>query len=92
MHPYSSVNVFNRQVSLTSPPPTDSTGKPVLKDETITHETFFSVLDMEMAKVEKFTLSQVTELRTGLTNIERMVEGISSEEDKVAVQNEVRAQ
>ena len=88
---FSSYNVADRQLSLSSPPPTDSTGKhvPQFQDEN-NDDKFFSVLDDEMAKVEKFTLSKVTELRAELTAIEKSVENLKMEEDKIIIQKEVR--
>jgi len=57
-----SVDQDNRQVSLTTPAPTNAKG--VLLDEaTVTEEAFFSCMESELTKVESFTLRKVTELR-----------------------------
>ena len=83
----SSVNLANRALSLSySPVVTDPTGKE------FTEETFFSVLDEEIIKVERFTLSKVTDLRSDLTAIESLVDRIRTEEDKVKVEHEVSEQ
>jgi len=74
----------DRRLSLNSSPLTDSTGKPVLQDDYCTDEKFLTALDEEMAKVEKFTLSKVTELRTELTIIANKLENIKTEQDKAA--------
>eukprot|EP00565_Helicotheca_tamesis_P009069 CAMPEP_0185725902 /NCGR_PEP_ID=MMETSP1171-20130828/2030_1 /TAXON_ID=374046 /ORGANISM="Helicotheca tamensis, Strain CCMP826" /LENGTH=752 /DNA_ID=CAMNT_0028394133 /DNA_START=50 /DNA_END=2305 /DNA_ORIENTATION=+ len=72
-----SADTTSRVMSLTIPPPTDSKGQVVkdpakIKAETknITEETFFSILDREMIKIESFTLAEVTKLRKSLKEIE----------------------
>lgn len=59
----------SRQVSLTTPPPTNAQG---LASDTkaATEESFLKKLDAEMAKVENFTLKKVTELREKISAIE----------------------
>jgi len=68
----SSADEANRHVSLTSPPPTNAKGIPQQMSD-ITGEAFFSYLDSELTKVEKFTLAKVTELRSKLDQVESKV-------------------
>jgi SPX domain protein involved in polyphosphate accumulation len=64
-----SVDLGNRQVSLTTPPQTNAQGL-AQSSSGVTEEAFLKLLDTEMAKVEKFTLKKVTELRTKLAAAE----------------------
>ena len=66
----------NRQVSLTTPAPTNTKGV-VLDRSTITEEAFCSCLDSELTKVEHFTLRKVTDLRNILDGIEKKIKEIS---------------
>lgn len=59
----------NRQVSLTTPPPTNARGV-AQTEKTVTDEVFFIGVDSEMAKVEAFTLKQVTALRKNIGSVE----------------------
>jgi len=59
----------NRQVSMTVPPQTDARGLAV-DNRTVTHEQFLSKMDFELAKVEKFTLQKVEELRKKIQALE----------------------
>jgi len=68
----------NRQISLSAPPPTDNRGQPMQQGEKVTPEVFYSALDKEMAKVEAFTLEEVTKLRKQLSAVEK---GLKREED-----------
>jgi len=61
----------NRQVSMTVPPQTDARGLAV-SNETVTGEEFLLKMDDELAKVEKFTLQKVGELRSKIEAIERL--------------------
>lgn len=58
-----------RQISLSTPAPTNIKGQPTNKSST-THEEFFQSIDKEIAKVESFTLQEVTNLRKALDTIE----------------------
>ena len=60
----------SRVVSLTTPPPTDVKGQPISSSNP-TEETFLKILDKELAKVESFTLAQVTALRAKLAELEQ---------------------
>lgn len=78
----SSADMDSRQVSLTTPAPTNTRGV-VLDPATITEEAFISAIDSELTKVEHFTLRKVTELRNTLKEIETKLKEItiSDEED-----------
>jgi len=65
--------LLNRQVSLTTPPPTNAKGIPPAPT-TITGEFFFSLVEKELSKVEKFTLEKVTELRKSLDRVEDLLD------------------
>jgi len=67
-----SADQSKRVMSLTIPPPTDSKGRQIVKDRTknVSEETFFSLLDAEMIKIEQFTQAQVTKLRKSLKDVE----------------------
>jgi len=72
-----------RQVSLTTPPPTDARGLPQ-HHSTITEEAFFASIDRELNKVEKFTLDKVTELRKSMDIIESKLKDVDlGDDDKV---------
>jgi len=81
----SSADLTNRHVSLSAPPPTNAKGVPQ-QSTGINEETFFSFMDLELTKVEKFTLSKVTELRKELDDLEAEVNksGMSSKKTKSA--------
>jgi len=64
-------DLTNRQVSLTTPPPTNARGVAQDDKTAVTAEAFFNSVDAEMAKVEVFTLKQVTELRKDIGSIEQ---------------------
>lgn len=66
----------NRQISLTTPAPTNTKGV-VLDSSTITEEAFISSIDSELTKVENFTLRKVTELRNTLHDIEHKIKEAS---------------
>jgi len=72
---HSSADLGNRQVSLTTPPPTNEKGIP-LESTAITEEAFFSCMDSELTKVEKFTLAKVTELRQYIDKVESTIKSI----------------
>jgi SPX domain protein involved in polyphosphate accumulation len=61
-----------RVVSMTAPPPTNQQGLDTSKVE-LTQESFLTLLEREMMKVEKFTLQQVTKLREQITKAEQLV-------------------
>mmetsp|Transcript_6886 Transcript_6886/g.7970 ORF Transcript_6886/g.7970 Transcript_6886/m.7970 type:complete len:733 (-) Transcript_6886:165-2363(-) len=83
----SSADEANRQVSLTAPPPTNAKGIPQQSND-ITEEAFFSYMDSELTKVEKFTLEKVTELRRKLDQVESKVKGnVVSPEKTIALKN-----
>jgi len=84
----SSADEANRQVSLTAPPPTNAKGIPQQSND-ITEEAFFSYMDSELTKVEKFTLAKVTELRRKLDQIESKVKDNSavSSDKMIALKN-----
>lgn len=54
---------------MTAPPQTNAQGLDTSKVE-VTEETFLAQIDSDMAKVEKFTLSQVTAIRTKILDLE----------------------
>lgn len=85
----------NRQVSLTMPPPTNARGSLESNATNVTDEDFIKAMDQEMAKCEKFTLEQVTALRSKLQAVETMLnssaslstkqtEQVSTETDEIA--------
>jgi SPX domain protein involved in polyphosphate accumulation len=88
------VDLTNRQVSLTMPPPTNARG--MAQDHlAVTDEVFIKTMDEQMAMVEKFTLEQVTALRSKLKAVENMlnsnaslskaqVEKVGEETDEIA--------
>lgn len=57
---------------MTAPPQTNAQGLDSSK-VTITEETFLAQVDADMAKVEKFTLSQVTQLRNKIADTEKLI-------------------
>ena len=71
----------SRQVSLTTPAPTNKKGI-VLDSATITEEAFISSIDSELTKVEHFTLRKVTELRNQLDEIENKLKEISLQDEE----------
>lgn len=76
----SRANETSRVVSLTAPPQTNAQGLDTSKI-TITEEDFMQLVDGEMAKVERFTLQKVTEIRNKLSAGE---ETIRLQTDKVS--------
>ncbi|KAI2496948.1 hypothetical protein MHU86_17533 [Fragilaria crotonensis] len=76
----SSVDLSQRQVSLTMPPPTNAHGVSH-EGATVTEEVFLKTMDDQMFKVEKFTLEQVTLLRTKLKAVEKSVDKIGNTVD-----------
>ena len=66
----SATDLQNRQVSMTIPAQTDSRGLAVA-NSTVTEEEFLRKMDFELAKVEKFTLQKVSELRTKIESVEK---------------------
>lgn len=76
-----SADLENRQISLTTPPPTNARGL-AQAINTITEESFLKKIDHELTKVEDFTLSRVTELRNKIKEAEDMIEG-NTGNDKV---------
>jgi SPX domain protein involved in polyphosphate accumulation len=63
------VDQESRQVSLTTPAPTNAQGVQ-LESASVTEEAFFSCMDSELTKVEAFTLRKVTELRNLIADTE----------------------
>mmetsp|Transcript_2308 Transcript_2308/g.4574 ORF Transcript_2308/g.4574 Transcript_2308/m.4574 type:complete len:732 (+) Transcript_2308:115-2310(+) len=59
----------NRVLSMTAPPPTNAQGLDTSKVP-ITQETFLNLVDQDMVRIEKFTLSQVTLIRNKLSEVE----------------------
>lgn len=76
-----SADLENRQISLTTPPPTNARGL-AQAINTITEESFLKKIDHELTKVEDFTLSRVTELRNKIKEAEDMIAG-NTDNDKV---------
>mmetsp|Transcript_31907 Transcript_31907/g.48936 ORF Transcript_31907/g.48936 Transcript_31907/m.48936 type:complete len:715 (+) Transcript_31907:208-2352(+) len=66
----------SRQVSLTTPAPTNAQGRPTVdgNNDTSKQESFVKKVDAEIAKIEAFTLSRVTELRARIDDIEYRVD------------------
>jgi SPX domain protein involved in polyphosphate accumulation len=62
--------LVSRQISLSTPPPTNAHGVPALNSGT--EEQFLKLVDAELTKVEKFTLQQVKELRQKLNIAEQL--------------------
>lgn len=85
----SSADMDSRQISLTTPAPTNTKGV-VLDSTTITEEAFISSIDSELTKVEQFTLRKVTQLRNTLHDIEHtikeMLPTINDEEESDTLQ------
>ncbi len=70
------VDSTTREVSLTAPPPTNAAGRQLTADDSpVTEEDFYSTIDRELAKVESFTLQQVTELRMQIDQVESDIQG-----------------
>lgn len=80
----SAADLGNRQVSLTTPPPTNVKGMP-LESSALTEEAFFSSMDSELTKVEKFTLAKVTELRLKMDATESMIKSIDLSDEAEVV-------
>lgn len=84
-----SVDQENRQISLTTPPPTNAKGIQ-LDEASVTEEAFFSCMDSELTKVEAFTLRKVTELRNLINDTDsklrdlRITDNNYEDEDAVA--------
>mmetsp|Transcript_18164 Transcript_18164/g.39599 ORF Transcript_18164/g.39599 Transcript_18164/m.39599 type:complete len:716 (-) Transcript_18164:348-2495(-) len=60
----------NRQISMTVPAQTDARGLAATNNG-VTEEDFLSKMDIELAKVEKFTLKQVDALRKKIEAVEK---------------------
>jgi len=98
------VDLTNLRVSLTTPPPTNAQGFLTRNKETrddndasknYTDETFIKMMDEQIAKVEKFTLEQVTTLRAKIKKIEarlknetkkKIIKKIEEEADQIAAE------
>jgi len=81
----SSANLESRQISLTTPAPTNTKGV-VLDSTTITEEAFLSCVDSELTKVEAFTLRKVMELRNKLDGVEIKIKQLSlNDEEEVDI-------
>lgn len=66
-----------REVSLTAPPPTNAAGRQLTADDSpVTEEDFYSCIDAQLAKVESFTLEQVTKLRADIAAVETDVDAL----------------
>ncbi len=79
-----SVDHDNRQVSLTTPAPTNAKGI-LLDAASVTEEAFFSCMDSELTKVEAFTLRKVTELRNLINDTDSKLRGLNiNNEEAVA--------
>eukprot|EP00986_Skeletonema_menzelii_P016406 scaffold14532_cov133-Skeletonema_menzelii.AAC.5 len=82
------VDSTTREVSLTAPPPTNAAGRQLTADDSpVTEEDFYSTIDKELAKVESFTLQQVTQLRKQIDNVESDIQGWTTDNTKL---NEVQ--
>ena len=62
----------SRVVSLTAPPQTNAQGLDTSKFN-VTEETFLAQIDADMQKVERFTLSQVTSIRSKIVELENLL-------------------
>jgi SPX domain protein involved in polyphosphate accumulation len=71
----------NRQVSLTTPPPTNAQGL-AQTHQSKTEETFLKKIDTELTNCENFTLEKVTELRQKIVEAEGNI-GIEDNETVV---------
>ena len=76
------VDLTNRHVSLSVPPPTNARGLPQ-PDSTVTEEDFTHAMDEEMEKVESFTLTKVTELRQRIVGVEAKLKNLPSGEEEI---------
>lgn len=63
----------NRQISLTTPPPTNSQGL-AQTAHTMTEEIFLKRIDKELTKCEEFTADKVKELRQKIQEAEGMID------------------
>lgn len=78
-----------REVSLSAPPPTNAAGRQLTaNDSPVTEEDFYSCIDAQLAKVESFTLEQVTKLRADIAAVEADVKTVpdgasQSKKDKI---------
>lgn len=77
--PTTRVDSTTREVSLTAPPPTNAAGQ-ILTTDGFTEEDFYSCIDVQLAKVEAFTLKQVTELRSDISSLETEVNDVRGED------------
>jgi hypothetical protein len=76
---YYSVDVKSRQVSLTTPPPTDARGLAQgTASADVTEETFLKAMDNELTRVESFTLAKVMELRQAISKVEGMLNSLTT--------------
>eukprot|EP00547_Thalassionema_nitzschioides_P001872 CAMPEP_0194199804 /NCGR_PEP_ID=MMETSP0156-20130528/679_1 /TAXON_ID=33649 /ORGANISM="Thalassionema nitzschioides, Strain L26-B" /LENGTH=599 /DNA_ID=CAMNT_0038924743 /DNA_START=87 /DNA_END=1883 /DNA_ORIENTATION=- len=91
-----SADLTNRQVSLSMPPPTNAQGvlptarsRESLEDSPdYTDETFLKTMDEQMAKVESFTLEQVTILRSKLKQVEGKLSSVTTTKGSSAIEKE----
>mmetsp|Transcript_24083 Transcript_24083/g.27873 ORF Transcript_24083/g.27873 Transcript_24083/m.27873 type:complete len:739 (+) Transcript_24083:181-2397(+) len=78
------VDIDNRQVSLTTPPPTNAKGI-ALDPAAVTDEAFFSCMDSELTKVEAFTLRKVTDLRNLINDVDAKLRDVDfNNEDEIS--------
>jgi SPX domain protein involved in polyphosphate accumulation len=68
---------------MTAPPQTNAQGLDTSK-VLITQETFLSLLESEMVKVEKFTLQKVTELRNKISQTEQLPSKDQSDKETIS--------
>jgi SPX domain protein involved in polyphosphate accumulation len=77
-----SVDLTNRQVSLSMPPPTNARGLPQ-STSSITEEIFTKAMDDDMARVESFTLTKVTELRQQIAGVEAKLKNLPDGKEQI---------
>eukprot|EP00578_Thalassiosira_sp_NH16_P025866 CAMPEP_0181087768 /NCGR_PEP_ID=MMETSP1071-20121207/6443_1 /TAXON_ID=35127 /ORGANISM="Thalassiosira sp., Strain NH16" /LENGTH=741 /DNA_ID=CAMNT_0023169667 /DNA_START=113 /DNA_END=2338 /DNA_ORIENTATION=- len=78
------VDSNTREVSMTAPPPTNAAGRMLTSDDSpVTEEDFYSCIDAQLARVEAFTLEQVTALRSDITALELTeLVGLNKDDEK----------
>jgi SPX domain protein involved in polyphosphate accumulation len=74
---------------MTAPPPTNAQGLDTSKVP-ITEESFLTLVDQDIVRIEKFTLSQVTLIRNKLSEVETQLK--QDEASSTAVAHEMMSQ
>lgn len=73
---------------MTAPPQTNAQGLDTSKVP-ITQETFLTLVDRDISRIEKFTLSQVTLIRNKLSEVEAQLKHTSSQGEPLWDKDEI---